>query len=112
MLNQLQLLQEVLRKHGLMQAYNMKLTAATSSASGSTPQQQTGCIAAVAEGFRSFFCCGSSSTAPGAAEGRTAPLKTVMSPVALLLFLAYMAAAVFYIYTRASRITDLGYQWW
>jgi hypothetical protein len=112
------LLQELLRKHGLMQTYNSMLAEAagvdtTLQVSTSAP----GCMAATAAALCGCLCCAAgdrNSTEAVPAEGthQPKPFQTVVSPVALLLVLGYMAATGFYLYTRASRISDLGPQWW
>lgn len=104
-------LQELLRKHGLIQAYGLKLAAASSAPTFSCQ----GRWLAAATRMRNYLCCcAGSRVSQAAADGHTpaGPLKTLMSPVALLLLLAYAAATVFYLYTRASRLADLGPQWW
>lgn len=120
--------QELLRKHGLMSAYTQKLAAGTldhtadAGRKGAVHTGTTSCMARVAAGL---CCCTPQQAAvdAGAADASSVyrklqssrdagPLRTVFSPVALLLLLAYTAATVFYLYTRAVRIPDLGPQWW
>lgn len=113
-------LQELLRAHGLMQAYNNRLGPSGKAASNSSKR---------GKGFRisglDWLCCsGCSSDKDLPAAGQQGephsqpspkqvpPLRTVLSPVALLLLLAYAAATGFYLYTRASKLGDLGPQWW
>lgn len=116
-------LQELLRRYGLMPAYNAKLVASTAAADSSSKHTFLPEIS----GIDCFGCRTGSEmlpieeTAPAHQEpgatwqpgpGGVRPLKTMLSPMALLLLLAYMGATVFYLYTRASRIVDLGSQWW
>jgi hypothetical protein len=113
------LLQELLRKHGLMQTYNSKL--ATAAGGDSTAQvsthSQPGQLAATTAAFCGCLCCAagdrnSTEEVETASKPQPKPFKTQVSPVALLLVLGYMAATGFYLYSRASRIRDLGPQWW
>lgn len=114
------LLQELLRQHGLMQTYNSKLAKAAgedSTAQVSTPLRQPGCLAAATAALCGCLCCTArdrNHTEEVLAANTPQPkqFKTKVSPVALLLVLGYMAATGFYLYTRASRLVDLGPQWW
>lgn len=129
-------MQELLQRHGLLKAYNQKLAGASPSTGGK------GVAAPAVSSFSNCFCCGAGSTANAAQAESTVdaglansssapnkqskpaggvwqprpegvrPLRTTLSPVALLLLLAYMAATCYYIYVRAVGIQDLGSQWW
>jgi len=115
-----------------MSAYTQKLAASTldhtadTGRKGAVHTRMTNCMARVAAGLCSCLCCCTPQQAAVDADAADAssvyrklqsardagPLRTVFSPVALLLLLAYTAATVFYLYTRAVRIPDLGPQWW
>lgn len=116
-------MQELLQRYGLLQAYNAKLAGSTVAASACSRRT----LFADISGIDCFGCRTGSGVLPlddaAAAQqqpgavwqpglGGVRPLRTVLSPVAVLLLLAYAGATVFYLYTRASRIADLGSQWW
>lgn len=108
-----------------MQAYTKKLVASGTAVAATATNSGKPSKSLGISGF-DWLCCSTGCTkkAPAVAAADEAkaqdqqeakgpqPLRVVLSPVALLVVLAYAAATGFYLYTRARRIHDLGPQWW
>jgi hypothetical protein len=108
-----------------METYTKKLVASGTAVAAAATNSGKPSKGISISGF-DWLCCSTNCAkkAPAVAEADEAvpqeqqepkgpqPLRVVLSPVALLVVLAYAAATGFYLYTRASRIHDLGPQWW